>query len=161
MTLIQVIETDLDDAGSRVVKFYKFGKNVHSAKQAAPFGVDSNPIEGMIAIHTNTSVDGKPAVIGYINPDQVAEVGEMRIFSTDSDGELQTYIHLKNDGTMEIGGNTKHMTRFEELKVGFDQLRTDFNAHVHAGNGVPPTTPSTASIDDSKIDEIKTLAKQV
>jgi hypothetical protein len=75
---------------------------------------------------------------------------------------------------MEIGGNTNFMARFSELKVGFDQLKSDhndlvnaFNTHVHATAGTgPPSTPtpatgipasaSTASIDDAKIDEIKT-----
>jgi len=68
------------------------------------------------------------------------------------------------------------MERFQEVKTGFEQMKTDlnslttaFNTHIHAtaalGPPVPPTpvpsvipaTPSTASIDSCKIDEIKTL----
>lgn len=146
----------------RKVKVYLTGLiNVQSAHQVAPYGIDSNPIPEMKAIYAKTEVNGRPVIIGYINKNVLADGGEIRLFSTDEAGTLKMYVWLKNDGTLELGGSTKHMTRFEELKTGFDQLRTDFNAHVHASNGVPPTTPSTASIDDSKIDEIKTLAKQV
>lgn len=79
---------------------------------------------------------------------------------------------LKDDGIIEINGNADFMARFSELKNGFDQLKQDFNnlitaynAHVHpgvtAGGASTLVTPSqgtssTASIDDSKIDNVKT-----
>jgi len=156
----------------RIVKFLRFGKNdVQTSTQYTPHGIDSNPVKGMKAIYAETGEKGKTVIIGYLSKSVLAEVGETRIFSTDSDGELQAYVWLKADGTMELSGNTKHLARFEELKSGFDQLKTDFNnlvtafnSHMHptAGTGAPspPTvtgTSSTASIDDSKIDEIKTL----
>lgn len=72
---------------------------------------------------------------------------------------------------MEIGGNANFAARFNELKSGFDQLLGDHNAlvskyntHVHPGVVVGPgsslvtpsiESPSTASIDAAKIDEIK------
>ena len=54
-------------------------------------------------------------------------------------------------------GDSDFMVRFSELKAGFDQLKSDFNTHSHTAHGTPPTTPSTASVDSCKIDEIKTL----
>ncbi len=164
MNLATIISTEINNLSQRVSKFLRFGLNdVQTAIQTAPYGVDSNPIKGMIAVYGATSEKGKPVIIGYINKNQLADVGETRIFSTDENGVLQTFIWLQNDGIMEIGGDVDNMVRFSELKSGFDELKSDFNAfltHVHGAAGTPPTppaTPSTASIDDSKINEIKTL----
>lgn len=165
-----VSETFLDSVGRRVIKFLGFGKNSDKAIQANNFGLDSNPIKDMTAIVSETSSNGKTVIVGYINRNQVAGIGETRLFSLNANGQLQTYLWLKNDGDTWIGGNTKHLARFEELKTGFDQLKTDlndlvtkFNAHQHptAGSGPPspPTlsaTSSTASIDNSKTLKVKT-----
>lgn len=176
MNLVKIISTEVNALAERVVKFLRFGLNdVQTAVQAAPYGVDSNPIKDMIAIYGATSDKGKPVIIGYINKNQLADVGEHRIFSTDENGVLKTYIWLQADGIMEVGGSVDFMVRFSELKAGFDELKDDLNdmkskwntfaaAYVPGGPtpvGTPPTAStssvSTASINDSKIDEIKTL----
>lgn len=172
MNFVKTISTELDSLTRRVIKYLRYGKgDVQTSLQIVPHGIDSNPVKDMVAVHAETGEKGKTVVLGYLNKDLLAEVGATRVFSTDADGALQTYIWLKADGTMEIGGNAKHMARFEELKSGFDTLKTDFNnlvtkfnAHMHptAGTGAPspPTvthTASTASIDSAKINEIKTL----
>jgi len=170
MNVTKTISTSIKNA-VRFVKFLRMGKSdVQECRQASPFGVDSAPIEGMAAIYAKTSEVGKPVIIGYVNKNQIAEVGEYRTFSTDSDGGVQFYIHLKNDGTAEIGGNTKNMVRFQELETGFNNLVTDFNtlvalynSHIHPSSSgtTSPTatqgTSSTADISGSKINEIKTL----
>ena len=143
MNIVQVIETRIADA-VRFVKFLRMGKSdVQETEQIAPHGFDSNPVKDMIAVYAPTLQQGETVIIGYINKNQIAEPGETRIFSTDSDGELQTFIHLLNDGTMEIGGDADFMARFNELKSGFDQLRDDFNNHLtnyntHTHAGVTP-----------------------
>lgn len=157
MNLAKTISTEINDLAERVVKFLRFGlKDIQTARQAAPYGMDSNPIKDMIAIYGATSDKGKPAIIGFINKNQLADIGEARMFSTDENGVLKTYIWLQNDGIMEVGGDVDFMVRFSDLKAGFDTLVTNFNAHVHGGAGTPPTIPSTASIDSAKINEIKT-----
>jgi hypothetical protein len=172
MSFVKTISTEVDSLQRRVIKFLRFGKkDVQTSLQVAPHGIDSNPVKDLIALYADTGEKGKTVLVGYLNKNVLAAVGETRLYSTDADGALQTFIWLKADGTMELGGNTKHLARFEELKSGYDQLKTDFNnlvtafnAHMHptAGTGPPspPTvtgTASTASIDSSKIDEIKTL----
>jgi hypothetical protein len=172
MNFVKVDSTTTDTLMRRVIKFLRLGKkDVQTSLQVSPHGIDSNPVKDMVAIYGETMQKGETVIVGYLNKNVLAAAGETRIFSTDSDGELQAYVWLKADGTMELSGNAKHLARFEELKSGFDQLKTDFNnlvtafnSHMHptAGTGAPspPTvtgTSSTASIDDSKIDEIKTL----
>lgn len=79
-------------------------------------------------------------------------------------------ILLKADGTIECNGNTDFAVAFNDLKTGFDQLKSDFNTfvttiynlhnHPTAPTGpvsVPSVTGSStsASIDASKVDTVK------
>lgn len=162
MQLTKVISTAVDKVKRRLVKIARYGKDdIQTPVEAMPYGTDANPIADMIAVYSQTSEKGNPVIIGYINKNQLAGVGEHRTYSTDADGVLKFYIWQKNDGTCEIGGNSDFMVRFNKLKSGFDKLKADFNSHIHTGNigapTSPPTVATTASIDDAKIEEIKTL----
>lgn len=160
-----------------MIKVLRYGaSDVQESFEVSPFGDDANPVKDMIAVYSSTSEKGQSVIIGYFNKNRLADVGEKRIFSTDEDGNLSTYAWLKNDGTMEIGGNSDFMVRFSELQSAFNELRSDlnslvtqYNAHIHvavdsvtsAPITVSPTvaqgTPSTADISGAKINEIKTL----
>lgn len=172
----KVNATTFDNLKFRIVKFLRLGsKDVQTAEEVSPFGIDSNPTKNLIALYSPTVEKGEPVIIGYLIPDKLAAVGETRLFSTDGNGALKFHVWLKNNGTLELGGDAKHLARYEELKAGFDELKgnlndlvTAFNTHMHAtaASGPPsPPTPgagipasaSTASIDSSKINEIKTL----
>jgi hypothetical protein len=173
--LVNVISNVVKD-GFRRIKHRRLGTgDVQDVRQATPFGVDSVPLAKMVGVYSETGKKGKAVIIGYLNASLLAQTGEIRIFAQDSNGEVATYIWCKADGVIELGGNTKHLARYEELKAGFDQLKSDhnnlvtkFNAHIHGGvtAGAASTAPilapqqgaaSIASIDSSKIDEIKTL----
>lgn len=176
--IVKVISNFVEN-GYRYIKVNRLGLfDVQTAKQISPFGFDSSPVKysdvnrQLTAIYMQTSKKGKPVIVGYYNKSLVAGIGESRIFSVDETGEVKTFVWCKNDGQLLLGGDADNAVRFSKLKAGFDQLVTDhnklvtaFNEHVHAGNGVPPTAvpgsipadPSSASVDDSKIDEIKTL----
>lgn len=161
MNLVKIISSTIE-SGKRIVKFLKSGlKDVQTSHEAMPFGVDTNAPRDTIAVYSPTSQNGRTVIIGYINVNQLADVGESRYYSTNTSGtDVQMYLHLKNDGTAEFNGSDDFMVRFNALKLGFDQLKTEFNAHLHTGNlgapTTPPTIPSTASIDNSKLDKIKT-----
>lgn len=174
MDIVKTISTDFDRLRNRIVKALRFGKtDTRTAKEVGPYGTDSNPIKGMSAVYSQTSNKRDRVIIGYLNKNQLAESGEHRTYSTDDQGELKFYIWQKKDGTCEIGGNSDFMVRFNALKSGFDQLVDDhndlvskFNSHVHSGvttgggsSGITatPDNASTASIDEAKIEEIKTL----
>jgi len=158
INFVKVISSEFNTAKNRVVKFFRYGKSdVQTAFEVGPFGFDSSVPKDYIAVYAATGSNGETVIIGYLNKNQLANVGESRMYSTDAAGALKFYLLMKADGTAELGGNTKHLTRFEELEAGFNQLKTEFNAHVHGGAGTPPTIPSTASIAAAKINEIKTL----
>lgn len=176
MQLARVISTELNDLGRRLIKVLRFGKSdVQTPLQALPHGIDSNPVKDWLAVYSDTTEKGKPVIIGYINPDQLAEDGGTRLYSTDSDGSVQFAIYLRADGTCEVGGDSDNMVRYSELETAFNQLRddldalvSDYNSHTHivpqAPSGtttsqtpIPTGSPSTADISGAKIDEIKTL----
>jgi len=166
------------EAGKRIIQVIRFGKSdVQTAFESAPFGFDSQAPKDLRAIYARSSNKTEKVVLGYINKNQLAEIGESRIFSIDSDGQVVMSLLLKNDGTAEFGGDSDFMVRFNELKDGFDELKgdvnafvIDYNAHTHittatvGPSAVPgiiaPTTsladPSIADISGAKISEIKT-----
>ena len=173
LNITKVISTSFDDLQRRIIKVLRKGKSdVQTPMESAPFGIDSNPIKDMIAVYGQTEEKGKTVIIGYIDKNKLAASGETRLYSIDNNGNLKTYVWLKNDGTMEIGGNTKHMVRYEELQTAFNQLKQDlntfitiFNSHTHTGVTIgvgststttTPGTTSSADISPAKIDNIKT-----
>jgi len=178
MQLIKIISTEVDKVNRRLAKFLRFGlKDTQTALQAAPAGVDASPIKDMVAVYAPTSEKGETVVVGYINKNQLAGPGEYRTFSQNASGEVQFYIWLKADGTAELGGNTKHLARYEEIEEAVNNLKTALNDQIQKWNaftaaylpggpstvGTPPTlagqtvNPSTADITGAKIEEIKTL----
>lgn len=172
MKIGQYISTMVDTY--RYFKFKLSSGNVNEKRAIAPFGIDSVPVKDMGVVVADTRIKGKGVIVGVFNKSNEAAEGETRIYSVDSDNVVQNYIHVKSDGTIEIGGNTDNMVRYSELETAFDQLKSDFddlvtvfNAHTHLyapGPGSPtPTaapattgTPSTADITGAKINEIKT-----
>lgn len=175
MQIVQVISTAFDSIKRRIVKVRRRGKDdIQTAKEYSPFGVDSNPPAGMRAIFAETGIKGKTALIGYLNLDKLAEVGETRFYSLKPDKTLSTFIWLKNDETMQIGGDTDFMVRFSKLKEVVDELQEDITTLKAAFSGwvVVPNdgggalklittdwfgTPLVKDIDLAKIEEIKTI----
>lgn len=160
VTFAKFVEATLE-LGRRILKVKQFG--VKTALESSPFGVDSNPIKDMIAVYSNTSNDSESVVIGYLNKNQLAQAGETRLFSLDSSGNLQSYLHLKNDGIIEINGNTNFTLKYNELQTVLNTLATNINTEHTAistaigllgGSYVP--TPITIDITTAKNETIKT-----
>lgn len=123
---------------------------------------------GFVAWVTNAwkicvSIDDKVSKVSL-------NVGECIRYSTLL-GVIKAKITWKNDGTLEINGNTDFAVAFNNLKTAFDQLKSDHDAllneyklHVHAGvtTGAGSTSaagssllPSSADIDPAKVSTVK------
>ena len=147
--------------GKRILKVDQYGAK--TAKVAANYGDDSQPLKNMTAIYSPTAVNSEPVIIGYINTNQVAEEGEKRIFSQSLDGALSFSIHLKTDGTCEIGGNIDNAVRFNALSSSLTTSDNLLNAElakiaaaIGSLGGAYVVVPVTTDISTSKIEEIKT-----
>jgi len=79
------------------------GDNSTSEHFSAP-GDDSQPLKGDFIALMNIVREGGKAVIGYLDPKNpgIAEEGEKRIYSRDSEGNVVAEVWLKNDGTTEV-----------------------------------------------------------
>lgn len=167
-----VLKTEFDEAKRRLIQVLGMGKSdVQTPFEAMPAGDDSPPIKGLAALHVKTGMNGETAIVGYINLEQLAEPGEKRLYSTDSQGNEKAKIWFRTNGNLELNGNVDNAVRFSKLDLGFNTLKNELNAfisifnthfHVSAAPGVPtaptltPATPATATITSAKIDEIKT-----
>jgi len=147
--------------GKRILKVQEYG--VKTAKVASNYGDDSQPLKNMTAIYSPTAVNSEPVIIGYINTNQVAQEGEKRIFSQSLDGSLSFAIHLKTDGTCEIGGAVDNAVRFNALQSSLASSDTLLNAElakiataIGSLGGVYTVATVATDISSSKINEIKT-----
>lgn len=178
INLVKILSSKIE-SGKRILKFIRYGKDgVETSTEAMPFGFDSNPPSDLVAIYAPTSDNGKTVIIGYINRNQLAEIGGLRLYSTDDELTEKAYVYLRSNGDLELLGDADNMVRYSELESAFNTLKSDlndfinsYNTHIHvttATIGATPTpgvisptvsqgTPSTADISGAKIDEIKTI----
>lgn len=164
INFVKVISTEIKKA-QRVIKILRLGlSDVQTAEESVPFGIDSAVPKDFIAIYAPTSAKGT-VIIGYLNKNQLAETGEMRIYSTNSAGnEVKMYIHLKTDGTAVFGGEADNLVRFtpvddaiKDIKAFLQQELPLIAAGIATGGGsYTPGTP-TFDVADAKIEEFKTL----
>lgn len=176
INLVKVISTAVDDLKRRLVKVQRLGVNdIQTPFEATPFGQDSNCPKGFVAVYATTQERGKNVIIGYLNKNSLAKVGENRLYSTNEAGdEEKMYLLLTNDGFMELGGNTNWAVKYTELKTELDKLKQDFNnlvstfnSHTQAVIVTPsgpvasaptvPATPNTSDFSLAKNDKIKTI----
>ena len=131
MQTFKVILSSLDSLGRRLVKGYRYGNiDVRTPLQANPSGFDSNPIKDMVAIYSNTDNKDTNIIVGYLNKNQLADSGEARVYSTDSEGNLKTYIWLKNNGNIELGGTADYAVRFTALQTALEDMVTIINENL-------------------------------
>lgn len=164
MIIGKVDNTSLSALGQRLIKMLRFGlSDIVEPKQAAPFGIDSNPIKGMVAIYADTAAKSSGVAIGYIAKDLVAEAGEIRIFSTDSDGNVKSYVWCKKDGKLQLAGDNDNAVRYSPLNSGLQDFKdliqaelTKIQTGIIAGGGIYTPGILTIDISNAKIDEIQT-----
>lgn len=106
------------EAGKRILKVQQFGTK--TATEVAPFGVDANPLKDMTAIFAETSNISESVIIGYINKNQLAKKGELRLYSLDDNNSVKSFIWLKNDGTLELDA--------DNINVNAELLKLEANS---------------------------------
>jgi len=162
MISLSTIKDSFLQTGSRILKVLQYGAK--TADECAPFGDDSNPVAGMTAIYAETDEAGEQVIIGYINTQQLAAKGEKRLYSLKADKSLSFSLWLRNNGTLEIGGNAHNLVRFEPLNFGIAATNGLVNTELEKISAALAMvggtyTPGhiTTDIDDAKINEIKSL----
>ena len=161
MISISKISSSIIEKGYRTLKVLQFGPK--TADECAPFGEDSNPLKGMSAIFAETSVEGEPVIIGYLNENQLAGVGEKRIYSLKEDGSVSSFIWLNNDGKIQLNGNVDNVVRYSKLEDAISLMDTSINAElakiaqaILILGGSYIVKPIQTNISAAKIDDLKT-----
>lgn len=160
MKLAWILETVIKK-GFRVIKTRMTSGLIETSKQANPFGFESNPSKNYVAILSETQSNEEPVIIGFLNPKALESlnVGDSRIYSTDSEGNTKASIIIRNDGTAELLGTADNAVRFKALDDSLQTYADNINAQLKTAlAGIPYTwVDVTLDISASKIDEIKTL----
>ena len=164
MVKVSKIISSTIKSGRRILKILGLGKeDIQTSYESMPFGVDSVPIKDLIAIQMETSERGKTVIVGYINKNQIADVGELRLYSLDATGAEQANVYLKKDGVLELNGNVDNAVKFIPLDAGLQSQTTAINAELvkiaAAINAIVPgsyvPTPVTVNITNSKVESVK------
>lgn len=157
ITIGKVESFSFDKAKRRVIKFLRFGKSDgKTGFEVSPYGIDSGIPSGFNAVSVQTQQNGRNVIIGYINENQIAELGSVRLYSENGQ------VYLRKDGNLEVLGTGDFMVRYNALEAAFNELQDKFNTHVHlsASPGLPnavTATPSTGDITGAKCPNIKTV----
>lgn len=165
MNLTTVISTEIDNLTRRLVKVLRIGRSdVRTPFEAVPYGIDSNPIKDMVAVYSETAEKGKDVIVGYLNKNQLADVGESRMYATDANGNLKLYVWLKADGTMELGGTADNAVRYQKLSDATTAYQNKvitelgkISAAIALLGGSYTVGDVSFDISQAKINEIKTL----
>lgn len=143
-----------------IIKVLQFGAK--TAKQAAPFGIDSNPLDNYTAIYADTLNAGESVILGYINKKYITEKGEIRIYSLDASGAVKAFAYCRTNGDLELNGSEFSAVRFENLKTAIDNQNLLINAELAkivvsiaalGGNYVPGTI--STNLTNSKSQNVK------
>jgi len=116
----------------------------------------------MSTIYAETSNKAETVVIGYINKNQLAEIGEARIYSTNEAGATLAYMFLKNNGDIHLNGDQYSGVRFLPLEQAFGGLDSAINTQLRniqfsitSLGGIYTPTPLNTNINSSKSPSIK------
>lgn len=116
------------EQGKRILKVFQFGAK--TAKEVSPFGFDGCAPENWTAIYGETSNKGESVVIGYINKNQLAEVGGSRMYALGSSGEVVGYVYARASGVLELNGNAFSSVRFQNLVQAINAQNVLINAEL-------------------------------
>lgn len=159
ITLAKTRDTFIEKS-KLIIKVLQFGAK--TAKQTAPFGIDSNPLDNYTAIYSETLNAGESVILGYINKNYITEKGEIRLYSLNDSGVVQAYAHLRKNGDLELNGSEFSAVRFENLKVAIDAQNVLINAElvkiaaaITALGGVYVPGPINTNLTNSKSETIK------
>jgi hypothetical protein len=162
MKISKVISTIIT-GGRNIVKVLRLGNSdVQTGYNIQPFGIDGNIPSGYRCIFADTGNRGEKIIIGIINTNALAGIGELRLHS-ENNGSESFYIWIKNNGTCELGGNSDNAVRYSKLYNAMDKLKTDINAELtKIQTGITGVGGAYAKVDisidisEAKINEIKT-----
>lgn len=148
-------------------------RGTFTAEEYGPYGMDSRAPKDAASLYAPTERDGDECIIGVLNKGRKAEIGEVRLFCTDAQGNFKFNVWLRADGTLlqgdseEPGDFTNFAVKHNELKADLDELKATvnanaavFNAHTHvlalsAGTGTAAPSVTQEQNNNTDFSNIK------
>ena len=150
-----IVDSTTTEDGMRMIKVDQFGAK--EPYECAPFGFDSNPVKDMTAVYADTSENGEPVIIGYINENQLSDIGELRLYNSN-----KGYVWLKKDDTIELNGNSRTIVAFIDLKTELENTINKLNVEltkiqtsITALGGAYAQVNVEVNIDNSEVKDVK------
>lgn len=153
ISISKVVSSEIQD-GERIVKNENYTNYSREARTFSPAGMDVAPLDGDQVLILEAGPSSQTAQIGIVNKDVIAEKGEMRIYSRDSDGNVKASVHCKANGDIEIvsSGKIAIDNQAEKLKVLFDDLMEEIKDIVTIGS---PSVHTIKPTTKAKLDALK------
>lgn len=166
ISIAKIVSTLLAN-GRRKIKAIVFGlTDVRECYEAAPYGIDSNPVANIDGVYVQTSSNGNSVIVGYVTNNRKADTGEFRAYSTDSSGAFKYNIWLRSSGEVLIGESdtpsayTENLIKYNAFNTIMQSYLTTLNAAISAGvssGGGAYTPPTAPNFTTAKTDKIKTI----
>lgn len=118
-----IVDSTTTEDGIRTIKVDQFGAK--EPYECLPYGIDSNPLKGMTSVYAETSNNGEPVIIGYINESQISEPGEIRLFNSG-----KGYVWIRKDNSIELNGNKRTIVAYQDLKTELENTIVKLNAEL-------------------------------
>ena len=119
------------------VDFETIGKNKDDGEVYSVPGVYSKSVDGTKGVSIN--VNGNNIIIAThdYSLDKDVEKGELLLYCIDENGAVLSSALLNKSGEFVINDGTDYGVAYEDLKTAFDQLKDDFDNHLHTTTGTP------------------------
>lgn len=124
-------------------------------------GVYSSPPNGVKGVWLPVGGSNRYGVVVATNNYNLTidvKPGETAIYSTDKSGTRKALIKLKDDGSIEINGDSKRLVTADELQTALTTLCNTLALHVHPSDGAvsPGLVGLSCDISTAKTQTVKT-----
>jgi hypothetical protein len=151
-----MLQVEMDDAD-----------DVQSVELMPHAGMDYRPRSGTKVFIVESGAAYKLAIASKDAIEPSSAVGEQKVYSVDAGGLVAAIVHWMEDGQLVLNMGAGTAVEFKRLKTAFDQLKSDFDNHVHlaglplgsvvdsiagpcTGTTAPPSAASIADIDPAE-----------
>lgn len=128
-----MLQVEMDDAD-----------DIQSVELMPHAGMDYRPLPGSKVFVVESGAAYRLAIASKDAVEPSSAVGEQKMYSVDAAGLVRAMVHWMEDGQLVLNMGAGTAVEFKRLKTAFDQLKGDFDAHIHAY--VSPSGPALTSV---------------
>ena len=152
-TLLELLRTTVEGTPITDLKVDPGGGTNVTAELYQAAGDDASPLPDDTVAVVEIPGTGRYIAIGFIDPknEPTAAPGERRLYSRNSDGDIQVTIRLSNDGVVHLAEDEAAalIARADRVESELAAIKQAFASHTHPTNA---GTDGTAATVDASTD---------